>query len=190
MRTMSMIISEQARRRYKKWKRFLDTEVTFTRGCGLHTKGHCARVLLFALLIAKALGLPDDETEALCAAAVFHDSRRLDDGFDVGHGARAAGYYREFCSSHKNIRFDARCYDAIRFHDRNDAMGKAAINAREPKEKNGLTLYRVFKDADALDRFRLGPGGLDVCYMRTEEAKSLVGFAEQLWRSGVSPDRL
>ena len=185
-----MKISEQVRRCYKKWEGFLNEEVEFTRRGGLHTKEHCARVLLFALLIAEALRLPEDETEALCAAAVFHDSRRLDDGFDVGHGARAAEYYREFCASHKNIRFDARCYDAIRFHDRNDAIGEAEINAREPKEKNGAELYRAFKDADALDRFRLGPGGLDVRHLRTEAAKSLAGFAEQLWRSGVSPDRL
>ena len=27
-------------------------------------------------------------------AAVFHDSRRLDDGIDKGHGSRAAAYYK------------------------------------------------------------------------------------------------
>ena len=30
-------------------------------------------------------------------AAVFHDSRRLDDGIDKGHGSRAAAYYKEYC---------------------------------------------------------------------------------------------
>ena len=48
------------------------------------------------------------------------------------------------------------------------------------KEK-GLQLYRIFKDADALDRYRLGPGkgALDERYLRTDAARELMGFAKK-----------
>lgn len=39
-----------------------------------------------------------------------------------------------------------------------------------------------FKDADALDRFRLGPDGLGIKFLRTEEARHLVDFAKELLR--------
>lgn len=37
---------------------------------------------------------------------------------------------------------------------------------------------RFFKDADALDRFRLGPNALDAKYLRTEQAKKMLDFAK------------
>jgi len=41
-------------------------------------------------------------------------------------------------------------------------------------------LYRIFKDADALDRWRLGRYALNPDYLRTREAEALVGFARKL----------
>lgn len=43
-----------------------------------------------------------------------------------------------------------------------------------------MLLYQIFKDADALDRFRLGSDGLDVNFIRTKEAHELVEFAKEL----------
>jgi len=45
-------------------------------------------------------------------------------------------------------------------------------------------------DADALDRFRLGPGqgSLDETYLRTESAKDLTGYAKRVvesWEEGL-----
>lgn len=42
-------------------------------------------------------------------AAVFHDSRRQDDWLDVGHGQRAADYYRSYCEK-TELTYDARTY--------------------------------------------------------------------------------
>lgn len=162
---------------YHHWHNFLDTEVQFSLADSeKHTKEHCARVLLFALLIADKMKLPRKEREVLCAAAVFHDTRRQDDWLDVGHGQRAADYYREYCRTHPLV-FDERSYLVMAFHDRDDALGEAALT----EQKKGVLLYRIFKDADALDRFRLGPGGLDVRYLRTNEARSLYDYAKQIW---------
>ena len=48
-----------------------------------------------------------------------------------------------------------------------------------------IRLYRIFKDADALDRFRLAPDGLDVRFLRNQEAVQLVDFARDLVRQTI-----
>ena len=172
-----MTIPKSIQGDYHHWHNFLDAEVQFSLADSeKHTKEHCARVLLFALLIAVKMDLPHEEREVLCAAAVFHDARRQDDWLDVGHGQRAADYYREYCRTHPLV-FDERAYLVMAFHDRDDALGEVALAEQE----DGVLLYRIFKDADALDRFRLGPGGLDIRYLRTDVAQSLYGCAKQIW---------
>lgn len=176
-----MRIPETVRADYGAWRGFLETEVRFTlTDSERHTKEHCARVLLYALLIADKLKLLQAERESLCAAAVFHDSRRQDDWMDVGHGQRAADYYREYCLTH-SLSYDERVYRIMAFHDQDDGLGEAAL---AEWEEGGL-LYHIFKDADALDRFRLGPNGLDVRYLRTDAAKSLYDYAKQTCEDGV-----
>lgn len=96
-----MMIPQPVQKDYNRWHLFLEQEVQFSLSDSeKHTKEHCARVLLFALLIAEKMKLPRKEREALCAAAVFHDSRRQDDWLDMGHGQRAADYYRDYCRTH------------------------------------------------------------------------------------------
>ena len=177
-----MTIPETIRPDYEAWHSFLEAEVQFSLADSeKHTKEHCSRVLLFALLIADKMDLPHEEREVLCAAAVFHDSRRQDDWLDVGHGQRAADYYREYCQTHPLI-YEERVYQIMAYHDRDDALGEAALAEQE----DGVLLYHIFKDADALDRFRLGPGGLDVRYLRTAEGKSLYRYAELLERGNTN----
>ena len=178
-----MTVHAAIRKDYERWLTFLNDEVCFSMpDSEQHTQGHCARVLLFALLIADKMGLPQPEREALCAAAVFHDSRRQDDWLDVGHGQRAADSYRDYCRTHP-LPFDERAYQVIAFHDRDDALGEVALAGKE----DDVLLYHIFKDADALDRFRLGPNGLDARYLRTAEAISLYHYAEQTARRDGCP---
>ena len=159
-----------------RWHHFLEQEVQFSLSDSeKHTKAHCARVLLFALLIADKMDLPQKEREALCAAAAFHDSRRQDDWLDVGHGQRAADYYRDYCQTH-SLPFDNRVYLVMAFHDRDDLLGEAALAEQE----NGVLLYHIFKDADALDRCRLHRGGLNPDWLRYRESKRLIDFMKQI----------
>lgn len=149
----------------------------------LHTKEHSSRVLLMALLIADQKGLNNMEMDALAMAAVFHDTRRLDDGIDQGHGRRAAEYYKEYCESNE-LSFDARTYSIIYYHDQDDSLGISEIEQKNHLDEGIVLLYQIFKDADALDRFRLGPDGLDVNFLRTEEARGLVEYAKELLQEG------
>lgn len=164
--------------RYIYWKNFMEEQVVFSLSdSSLHTKNHCARVLLYALTLGDELGLADDDMDALGAAAAFHDSRRQDDWLDVGHGQRAADYYRNHCHE-KQRPMDERTYLIMAFHDRDDELGLEEIE--KSGVENGTLLYRIFKDADGLDRFRLGPNALDVSMLRIGEAKALVAFAQRL----------
>ena len=182
-------LSPIGQERYRRWHRFLLEKVPFLHEDSFcHAKDHCARVLLFCIRLSEACGLGEGETEVLCTAAVFHDCRRFDDGRDVGHGQRAAEEYRARCAS-LGLCFDARVAVIMAYHDRHDALGEQAISEHFTVDPAPvIRLYRIFKDADALDRFRFGPQELDERYLRTEEARSLIPFARSLFLGDKSDE--
>lgn len=181
------IIEEQplaVKRNYEYWSQIMDNTLTFGLTDSLiHTREHCRRVLLYALMLGwQRVGERDNALCVLSQAAIFHDTRRQNDWLDVGHGARAAKYYLDFCSTH-DIPCSVIAAGIIQYHDRNDRVGikNLSITCREEKEL-AIELYCIFKDADALDRFRLGPNGLDSRFLRTKEALGMAGFAKNLVR--------
>lgn len=174
------------------WRDFLYHNVKFNRPESvIHAYGHCERVLLYALMIGHSLFGDDNEAlTCLAHAAVFHDTRRLDDYLDTGHGARAAVYYKEYCQDNSLIDFHLESAFLMRYHDLDDKLGIKAINKEFKTDvARVLKMYDIFKDADALDRWRLGSRGLDTRFLRTEEAKSLVGFSRKLVNATV-PSKL
>jgi hypothetical protein len=62
---------------------------------------------------------------------------------------------------------------------------EAIGNACPEDKEQAIRLYGIFKDADALDRFRLGANGLDTRFLRNSEAMLLVDFARDLVRQTV-----
>ena len=177
--------------RYTHWFEFMNQEIKFwLQDSEFHTKSHCGRVLLFALMIGEQKHLNDEEIEVLAQAAVFHDSRRLDDQLDIGHGARAAAYYKDYCHENESIRFDERTKRIIEYHDQDDIQSIQNLEKIMSENPNIVILYQIFKDADALDRFRLGVDGLDVRYLRTDESKELYSFAKLVWEKHKNPHEL
>lgn len=170
---------------YKLWCEFMEQNIEFWLPDSVnHTKEHCARVLLLALVIAYQIGLSDEEMDALGMAAIFHDSRRLDDWLDKGHGKRAAEYYKDYCYEH-DMPFNEQIYYIIYYHDQDDTIGLSEITKASSVSEGCILLYQIFKDADALDRFRLGPGGLDINMLRREEAHKVIDFAKYLLQGGI-----
>ena len=170
------------------WTEYMEDNLSFNLADSeIHTKGHSERVLLYALLIGEKMA--ENTKTDLCAlahAAIFHDTRRLDDGLDTGHGARAASYYMKYCEINKDITFMDIASLIMKYHDRDDETGFKAIAQSSPDEVGQtIRLYRIFKDADALDRFRLAPDGLDVRFLRNQEAVQLVDFARDLVRQTI-----
>lgn len=191
---------EQIQKMFAQWDGVMELDVEFWPLPGnfdVHTKGHCERVLLHALKIGYARQLPDRLLTALCHASIFHDSRRKDNYMDTGHGDRAAEYYRDFCSDGK-LEFMPESYTAIKFHDRDDRLGEDYINNEAPKHADNVgaeeairewtEVYHDFKDADALDRLRLGPWALDKKFLRTEQAVGLMEFAQDLVNRTMDPE--
>ena len=175
---------EHIKQSYQRWSAFMEQKVDFWKvEKDWHTKPHCSRVLLLALLLGKLKNLHAAELDALAMAAVFHDSRRQDDWLDVGHGQRAADYYRSYCEN-AEMAYDARTYYVMAYHDHDDEEGLRVLQEKFPGDSAVVLLYQIFKDADALDRFRLGPDALDVKYLRTEAAKELVEFSKMLLKYG------
>ncbi len=176
-----------------KWREMMYSRVDFNMADSLiHARPHCERVLLHALSIGAQL-IPDDARAltALAHAAVFHDTRRLDDYLDTGHGARAALYYKQFCSVNPDIECRPEAVYAMRYHDLADGIGIEAIQRDFGAEADrAITIYRIFKDADALDRWRLGHRGLDPRYLRTDVARSMTDFARKLVEITMDPNIL
>lgn len=115
-------ICQPVAKRYKLWCEFMEQNVEFWLPDSVkHTKEHCARVLLLALVIAHQIGLSYEEMDALGMAAIFHDSRRLDDWLDKGHGKRAAEYYKDYCCEH-DMPFDEQTYYIMYYHDQDDTL--------------------------------------------------------------------
>lgn len=162
---------------------------TLDDGIDIHTEGHCERVLLLALKIGEKRQLLLRSMIALCHASIFHDTRRKDNYLDRGHGDRAADYYKEFCEKN-SMKFLPEVFSAIKYHDRNDEEGEEYIRREAPADEmeGWLEVYRDFKDADALDRFRLGPWGLNESFLRTEQSRELVDFARELVDKTIDPD--
>lgn len=185
--------TERVRRLFRQWDAYMEAHVEFWDIPGefdIHTQSHCERVLMHALRLGEARGVSDRTMEALAHAAIFHDTRRRDNYLDVGHGGRAALYYKEYCGA-GTLAFLPEAFWTMRFHDRDDALG-IEIVGREGGDDAGrwLEVYRCFKDADALDRLRLGTWCLDVKYLRTEESKAMTGFAQHLVEATSDPVEL
>ena len=130
---------------------------------GIHGIGHETRVLILAELLAEAANVSSDERLVLRWAAITHDTQREDDGIDARHGERAAAWVLE--------KFTDPTIDWHR-------VGQL-LTAHVPPDNGSLPLLaKLFKDADALDRVRLGD--LDPRRLRTEHARALIPKAEAL----------
>ena len=169
---------------FLRWQAILETRVTFSLlSSNIHTRMHEKHVLLFSLLMAEDAALSDEEKSVLGAAAVFHDTRRQNDYYDVGHGRRAAQYYKQFCEQNGLVA-DDRVDFLLSYHDQPDALGLARL--RENDFSGLKSLYDIFKDADGVDRVRLGPNALDCDRLRTKKSLTLVPLAKRLNQGIIS----
>lgn len=176
-------LPDEVARRYESHLQLLYSGVRFTMPLSpVHAMPHCERVLLHVLTLAsKEMPGDTEAAEILAQAAVFHDTRRFDDYIDAGHGARAAVYYEEYCRSHSEMNFHPEVSMIMRYHDMPDVKGIEAIGRRFGASADRVErLYAIFKDADALDRFRLSDDGLDPKFLRTESSKGMIDFARNL----------
>ena len=169
------------------WGNYLNENIHFLfSDSKLHSKSHSERVLMNALLIGhRIFGDASNELTCLAHAAIFHDSCRWDDCLDVGHGARAAEYYASYCKE-RELELSKEAYYCMKYHDRDDVEGITSINNNfEDSANHTILLYQIFKDADALDRYRFGTHGVDKSFIRNRESIDLMDTALELVKNTI-----
>lgn len=144
----------------------------------VHGSGHIHRVMLFAGLLAWREGLGDEDTRQLLRAASYHDVGRTFDGYDLDHGARSAERLAELTGQTGEALCELKA--AVTAHSRPDAQLEDIVRSFHPADlPHALELAKLLKDADNLDRVRLGD--LKPRFLRHESARALVPFAYRLF---------
>jgi hypothetical protein len=151
-------------------RRFEPKPEWYERGAdGIHGIVHEARVLVWSQVLAAMVageGLSVDP-DVLGWAAAVHDTQRQDEGKDAEHGSRAAAWIaqrRELIPA--SVPLERVAY-LCRWHVPPDDQA--------PEMTDEL---RVFKDADALDRWRIHD--LDPSLLRTKAAHELLDASYEL----------
>ena len=140
----------------------------------LHGQKHVARVMVHAFRLLHVTGAQDEATR-LWASVYIHDLARVHDGCAPRHGADA---WRRLESEPE--------LNAALFRGGVTGADLDAVKTAVTRHSDGEVLppnphwrlTALLKDADALDRVRLGD--LDVRLLRHPEAKGMVQFAQQL----------
>ena len=153
-------------------------------GFSSHDVSHIERTAVYASIIASLQGLPEDVRQLAMYAAIYHDSGRINEGNEK-HGDYSAAIARSMLNGSLTKEEINIVCAAIDLHDedREDERTISEMMIRyRVKDRNKLNaVFKILKDADALDRTRfLGNARLDPFYLRFEETKQLIKFATQL----------
>lgn len=160
------------------------TPELFTHASTLHGQAHVSRVMVHAFRLIAATGWIE-EAPRLWAAVYLHDLARTHDGRCYRHGGDAITKFRglpELRALFARGGVTADDYDAIEI---------AVVHHCLPKELDPThphwRLASLLKDADGLDRVRLGD--LDPHYLRNAEARTMTDFAQALFdeTDGIIP---
>ena len=146
--------------------------------CGIHGAMHALRVAAHCEEISEDLGLVERERDAAHLAGLWHDIGRTDDRADYYHGAKSAG---KIVGLGEHLDLDPGTVElalfAVTHHCGSEEHAeRGALYTPDPEAT--LRVFRVLKDADALDRVRLGD--LDESFLRFEVSKWRVERAWEL----------
>ena len=156
---------------YQKYRDMM-ANLDFYMDSSIHGKEHQARVLLHCLVISELLGLPNSDRRVLATAAIYHDTQRTHDYIENGHGRAAREYYVSDVS-----KPDPLVEFLCEYHCLSDRKGYEEIRNNRKLSKNrekSTLLYQIFKDADGLDRIRLGGiRHIDLNQLRLDVSKDM-----------------
>lgn len=141
---------------------------------GLHGVSHWARVFENGMRLVE---LTDAKPDVVALFAVFHDSRRINEGFDHGHGRRSADY----AASQRGRLFEISDED---FQDLYYACAHHTDGMLE-----GSTTVQACWDADRLDLARAGiiPDKRHLCTKAAQDS-GIIAWAIRRSKARVVPD--
>jgi hypothetical protein len=142
----------------------------------LHGILHTYRVMVHTLRLGILTGRQHEATTAFFAAYI-HDMARKHDGYCTQHGADSANYklpsYRELFSENGATENEILLIGkAVTLHSTNTELQK--------HDPDWMTVA-ILKDADALDRIRLGAADLNPSYLRLKESHDCIRYGEELY---------
>ena len=141
-----------------------------------HDAKHTLRVLFNALVIVYfgKIDLTKKDEKRLYDAILYHDIGRTNEDVDDSHGAASADIYERQANNPDSItRF------LIQYHCIDDDASMQVLDKMCFHDKDSVTLlYKILKDADALDRVRFGMRAVDVNYFRLPISPKLLPTAQ------------
>lgn len=145
----------------------------------IHGIDHMMRVFILQELICSHLEKQREtiNRNAVRWAAATHDVGRLDDGTDLLHGQRSARWIKE----NLHDRMSADDLDTVAY----------IVHWHVPHDYEAPEMTKelaVLKDADGLDRVRLGD--LDQSFLRTSVAPQLVDIATALYQESTMHNQM
>ena len=141
---------------------------------GIHGLPHWARVLETGLRLAAETGA---DPTIIALFALFHDSRRANEGWDDGHGLRGA----EFAASLRGTHLDLD-------QDRFDLLYHACAEHTDRGTEGDVTVLSCW-DADRLDlgRVHITPSHKFLCTKAARRVETIT-WAEHRSRTGFVPE--
>ena len=152
---------------------------------GIHGIEHAFRVLKLVQKLSELEKVSKEQKHLLEFCAIFHDIGRIDDDIDDYHGVRSIKNLKNYnyfgLKSFNNpiVKFivENHCIsDDIAFNN--------VFRYRVNNYENALFLLKLFKDADNLDRVRLGD--FDKKYLRNQKSNKIIEYAIQLYQESFS----
>ena len=151
-------------------------EAYFDHPSHLHGISHTYRVMYHVLNIGRIAGLNNEIKLAFCAAFI-HDMARKHDSYCTGHGVWAAKskfplfskFFIETGVNNEGLR-------TIKL-----AVSNHSIRHEIRKDHPFSATVALLKDADALDRIRIGENNLKPEYLRFPVSLTLIDFAKELY---------
>lgn len=153
-----------------------------------HGIGHTSRVLLISFLLASSINLSDEEIVASCVAAITHDIGKRSDIEGASHGYSSMLKIQDRIGTYiHDTQLARRVLNAVRYHSVEDKDC--------PNDVRTDVIWKLLKDADALDRSRFMQGGCDKSYLRlgiynTETGQNILDLASYLpsWTQSLKWD--
>ena len=144
----------------------------------MHGLGHIERTILQGAFCAMEEGLDEADTRLLLEACSYHDVGRINDWVDDLHGHRSAQKIGELTGrTGEELKLIQGAVDA---HSRRDVALVASVRGYGPENlERGVILAQLLKDADGLDRVRLGD--LDPRYLRRSSSQKRAGMSREIF---------
>ncbi|MBR5133288.1 MAG: hypothetical protein IKV29_04200 [Alistipes sp.] len=133
----------------------------------IHGIGHIYRVMIGCALLGRLVQKPREALLAFCGAYI-HDLARCNDGIDFEHGANAVlKHFEHFNHIWDKYRLTPQERDQVK-----EAVIQHSICEYFKPGDSGYDVMAMLKDADALDRCRIGDLAPDM--LRYAESRELI----------------